>query len=686
MDRQVINMGVPMQEASIDIWDTKYRLKNQQGEPIDIGIEDSYRRVAKFLSKDEKDSAKWYTAFIWAMANGAIPAGRIMSNAGAEEFKPATSLINCVCAPPITDSIKGILMDSIGTTSLSLKAGCGIGMEGSTIRPKGAVVNGAGATTTGSIPFLKTIDMACMTIASAGGRRGAMMLTFDLKHPDVLELIKAKRVQGALSQFNISLLITDEFIEAVKNDEEWVFSFPVTKKEYECFSTLDKDELLWRKFDGDCSNYKVGISENMVACRVYGSIPAKELWDIIMQSTYEFSEPGFLLIDKINKENTLWFAENIRSTNPCAEQPLPPNGACLLGSINLTKFVVNPFGGIAKNGEIVDGAYFDWNKYIQVIRIFTRLLDNVVDYANLPLPEQQAEIERKRRHGMGYLGLGSAHVMLGIEYGSEESIVFTGKVTKLLALEGWKVGVELAKEKGCAPIFNGDEIKRSLFCKSHYMQKIFKELPVLKEEILNWGCRFTHHSSIAPTGTISLSLANNASNGIEPSFMHHYVRNVIKEGKATKETMEVNSYELLVWKQMFPKATIENLPFIFKTAGDFTPKQHIDVQAAAQYWIDSSISKTINVATDIPFEEFKDIYWYAIEKGLKGCTTYRHNPEVRQGVLMSKEEQASQTFNFVLEDGSEFNVAGDAEIEYEGEVHNAANLYDGLKGGTYGSY
>jgi ribonucleoside-diphosphate reductase alpha chain len=655
-------MNNPLQDASFDIWDQKYRLKDMQGNPVDQTIQDTYWRTATFLARREKDSEYWTKEFLWALENGAIPAGRIMSNAGAEKYKPATSLINCTVSQAIPDSVEGIF-GTLERAAITLKAGCGIGYEGSTLRPKNAYVNGAGASTSGSLPFLDVYDKMCLTIASAGGRRGAQMLTFDLEHPDVLELIKAKRETGRFTQFNISLLITDRFLEYVKKDIPWVFSFPVTKKEYD-----SSKEYYWREFIGDTTNYV--LEAGLVACKKYSEMPAKELWDLIMESTYKYSDPGFILIDEYNRMNNLHWLEVIRATNPCGEQGLPPNGSCLLGSINLTSFVKNSF---------TEQRSFDWDTYKKVIRVFTRMLDNVVEDANLPLPEQQAEIERKRRHGMGYLGLGSAMVMLGIEYGSQEAIEFTKQITKHLALESWKEGVQLSVEKGSAPIFKELGVLKK-FVESEYMKRIFKELPYLREDLLTHGCRFTHATSIAPTGTISLSLANNASNGIEPSFAHHYTRNVIKPGKASKEAVDVYSYESLVYLQLFGK------PYEGKIANDFTPKQHIDIQAAAQYWIDSSISKTINVATKIPYEEFKDIYTYAISKGLKGCTTYRHNPEVKQGVLISKEELANQRFSFTLVDGNTYSVKGDEFIEYEGDVHNAANLYDAINGGTYGKY
>jgi ribonucleoside-diphosphate reductase alpha chain len=673
---------LPLQTSSMDTWETKYQLKNKEGVKIDLTVVDTFKRVAKALASVEKDQVHWEEQFLWALSNGAIPAGRSLSNLGAEEHKPGASSINCTVSDTIEDSIEGIL-GSVRDAGITLSAGCGIGYEFSTIRPNGAMVSGVGATTTGAIPFMDIFDKMCFTIASAGGRRGAQMATFDLEHPDVLNVIKAKREDGKLRQFNISLLITEKFLEAVKNNTEWVFSFPVTRKTFDA-----NEKYIYRKFPGDLTNY-LKNKEGEVACKIYGSMPAVELWDIIMQSTYTFSEPGFLLIDKINKENPLYFCEDIRATNPCAEQPLPPNGACLLGSINLTHFVSSPF---------TDVATFDFAKFSTVVSIFTRMLDNVVDMNNLPLESQRNEILRKRRHGMGYLGLGSAMTMLGMVYGSPESVALTDKITKTLAIEGWRTGIALAKEKGAAPIFaedfkdtDGTAISCAiLFIRSVHIQRILKEAPELHLDFIRHGCRFTHHSSIAPTGTLALSVGNNASNGIEPSFAHSYMRNVIKTGKSTKQVFEVASYELLLYRHLFePAAHPSNpgtLPDYFKGADEIDPKRHIDIQAAAQYWIDSSISKTINVPTDMPYEDFKDIYSYAIDKGLKGCTTFRFNPEVFQGVLVKEEDLKNTQYTFVLESGEEVTVAGDATIDYEGDSHSAANLFDAIKEGYYGKF
>lgn len=344
-----------------------------------------------------------------------------------------------------------------------------------------------------------------------------------------------------------------------------------------------------------------------------------------------------------------------------------------MGSINLTSFVSNPF---------TEQANFDWETYKEVVRVFSRMLDNVVDMNGLPLEGQRREIEAKRRHGMGYLGLGSAMSLLGIAYGSPESLEFTDTVTKLLAVEGYREGIALAQEKGCAPIMQDDDVKAK-WVDSKYLQNIWQEAPELMELALKHGCRYTHATSIAPSGTISLSLNNNASNGIEPTFSHKYTRNVIREGKKSKEAVDVYSYEMLLWKEVTGN---EDIPEFFSTTDSISPKAHVDVQAVAQKWIDSSISKTINVPTETPFADFQDIYLYAYESGLKGCTTFRFNPAAFQGVLVKDSEVEKVDYVFVLEDGTEVCAKGKDKINYDGEIHTASNLYDAIKESYYGKF
>jgi ribonucleoside-diphosphate reductase alpha chain len=696
---------IEFQPASHDIWDAKYRLISKDGTKLDETIDDTYKRVARALANVEPESKQehYFNEFLWALRSGAIPAGRIMSNAGAQEHKPATSTINCTVSGTVGDSMDNIL-NKVHEAGLTLKAGCGIGYEFSTLRPKGAYVTGAGAYTSGPLSFMDIYDKMCFTVSSAGGRRGAQMGTFDIGHPDVMDFIRAKREDGRLRQFNLSLLITDEFMQAVINEDDWQLAFPVTQKEVEQddLDITDESQFVWREWP-EAGNY-VSNPEGLVACKIYKTLPARRVWDVIMASTYDFAEPGFVstydfaepgfvLIDKVNEMNNNWFCENIRATNPCGEQPLPPYGSCLLGSVNLTRFVIDPFTEDSRFDEI----------------------------NGLPLPQQRNEIQRKRRHGMGFLGLGSTITMLRMKYGEQRAVKFTEDVARELALAGWEEGLELAKEKGPAPIMNeqfevteemlahrpemrgdgyqaGDKVPgRILHARySRYMQRMAAEAPELVKELAEVGARFTHHSSIAPTGTISLSLANNASNGIEPSFAHHYFRNVIRQGKKTKEKVDVFSFELLAYRELINKEamppgahdgeTSQSLPEYFITAEDISPTEHVDIQAAAQKWIDSSISKTANVPTDYAYDDFKDIYLYAYKQGLKGCTTFRFNPEAFQGVLVKEKDLKNTVYTFTLDDGSTVDLKGDEEIEYDGETHTAANLFDALKEGYYGKF
>lgn len=652
---------IPHQEHCLQTWADKHALHDAEGNRLDADLHAAYKRVAKALSMAEKpkDRAVWEKKFYEAMCMGAVPGGRILSNAGAEDHKNAVSLINCVVSDTIEDSIESIMQRQKDAV-LTLKSGCGIGYEFSTLRYKGAFVKGAGASTSGPLSFMDGYDRYCDTISSAGGRRGAQMATFDISHPDVVDFILAKRNGDRFSKFNLSVLITEEFLEAVRHDEVWEY-----------------------KWQGKPTG---------------ASIPAKELWDLIMRSTYEYAEPGFLMIDVINRMNNLWFCENIRATNPCGEQPLPPNGACLLGSINLVHFVRNPFTPYAE---------FDVEMFEGVVRIFNRMLDNVVEMSGLPLAAQDAELRAKRRHGMGYMGLGSALAMLGIRYGSKDAVAFTDSLTYNMALWSYDEGAHLAKEKGMAPVleqkhiapFDRNGLKKGksyrgvdLFLASEYMLQ-FKSTTEGKRMLASidkHGCRYTHAISIAPTGTIAFGVGNNCSSGIEPSFGHVHLRNRLIEGKATKDQVEVYSFEALAYKHWVESNkeifNIKELPDYFATANTVTPREHIDMQAASQKWVDSSISKTINVPKEFPFEDFKDLYMYAAQKGLKGCTTYRPNPEKIGTVLTTREEQDSRTYEFTLADGSKITARGSEKIMYKGEEHIAAILYEAIRVGTFGKY
>ncbi|AZU47221.1 NrdJa [Aeromonas hydrophila] len=493
---------IPLQDTSFEIWDSKYRLKSKDGVPIDGTIDETYQRVALALAGQESEPDAWYEPFLWALRNGAIPAGRITSNAGAFEHKPATSTINCTVSGTIEDSMDDIL-GKVHEAGLTLKAGCGIGYDFSTLRPRGAFVSGAGAYTSGPLSFMDIYDKMCFTVSSAGGRRGAQMGTMDIRHPDVVEFIQAKREDGRLRQFNLSLLITEEFVKAVKEDAPWQLIFPYTAREVEQdgIALDDPAQVFW----ADWPN-REGVVFNelgQVACKVYKTLPARKLWNVIMTSTYDYAEPGFILIDKVNQMNNNWFCEEIRATNPCGEQPLPPYGACLLGSVNLTRFVRDPF---------TEQAAFDWSAFRKVVAIFTRMLDNVVEINQLPLARQREEIISKRRHGMGFLGLGSALTMLRIKYGSAAAVAFTEQVSQELAMTGWRESLALAKEKGPAPIMEqefevtgkllrlcpemaadgiklGDKVKGKVLHArySRYMQQVAEVDPALVAELAEVG-------------------------------------------------------------------------------------------------------------------------------------------------------------------------------------------------------
>lgn len=679
---------IEMQQASHLIAQGKYYVGGEKN------VADLRKRLARALAAPEKDPGKHVADFEWAL-NFAFPGGRVMANAGAEAFRPATSTINCTVSETIGDSME-FIMRALTRAAMTLKAGCGIGYDVTTIRPKGARVRGAGASTSGVMPFMDMFDAMCKTVSSAGGRRGAQMGVLEVCHPDIEDFIKAKRENGRLRAFNLSVNVTRDFIEAAREGKEWALVFPLLPGESDA-------DVIWREWPYQDKDYRYNEFGD-VCCRVYRRMPARDLMALIMRSTYEFSDPGFLLLDEANDMNPLWFCEWMRASNPCAEQILPPFGACLLGSVNLATLVRNPFTA---------GATFDFETYAKVIHVFTRMLDNVVEINGLPLQEQRDEIMRKRRHGMGYLGLGSAMVMLGIKYGSPESCEFTDKVTRVLAVENWRAGLELAKEKGAAPIMDemftvtagmlrkrpemaaddikaGDQIPgRVLHARySRYMQRIASVDPTLVEQIAEHGARFSHATSIAPTGTMAASVGNNATNGIEPSFAHSYIRNMIVPGEKTKRALRMESYELLAYRALVDaNVDPKNLPELFTASSkNITPAEHIAVQAAAQKWIDSAISKTTTCATDMPFEDFKDIYQLAIDSHLKGCTTFRFNPEVHMGVLVEQKDLDATVIEFKLADGTVVRGAASQRVRYEGHETTIGNLYEALKEGHYGKH
>ncbi|MBZ4022535.1 ribonucleoside-diphosphate reductase, adenosylcobalamin-dependent [Rhodobacter sp. TJ_12] len=554
------------------IWDMKYRLKEADGTPVDASVEDSWRRVARDLAAVETDAAAWEDRFYAALEDFKfLPAGRILAGAGTGR---SVTLFNCFVMGTIPDSMGGIF-DMLKEAALTMQQGGGIGYDFSTIRPRGAAVQGVAADASGPLSFMDVWDAMCRTIMSAGSRRGAMMATMRCDHPDIESFITAKQDSARLRMFNLSVLITDAFMEAVKADGPWELTF---------------------------------------GGKVYHTIQARDLWNKIMRATYDFAEPGVIFIDRINAMNNLNYLEQICATNPCGEQPLPPYGACLLGSINLARLVTAPFTEAAK----LDEAALD-----ELVRTAVRMMDNVVDASRFPLPQQAEEARNKRRIGLGVTGLADALLMLGLRYGSDEAAAQTEAWMKLIARASYLASVDLAQEKGAFPLFDAKN-----YLASGNMMQMDEDV---REAIATHGIRNALLTSIAPTGTISL-YAGNVSSGIEPVFAYAYSRKVLqKDGSRTEE--EVVDYAVQMWRDLKGDAP---LPDHFVNAQTLAPMDHVKMQAAAQKWIDSSISKTINCPVDISFDAFKDVYMAAYETGCKGCTTYRPN-DVTGSVLTVSE-------------------------------------------------
>ncbi|MBU2991868.1 adenosylcobalamin-dependent ribonucleoside-diphosphate reductase [Octadecabacter sp. 1_MG-2023] len=555
------------------IWDMKYRLKEGDGTPIDATVEDTWTRVAKSLASVEKKPSEWEPKFYKALEDFRyLPAGRITAGAGTDR---AVTLFNCFVMGTIPDTMSGIF-DNLREAALTMQQGGGIGYDFSTIRPKGAVVKGVAADASGPLSFMDVWDAMCRTIMSAGSRRGAMMATMRCDHPDVEDFITAKSDAARLRMFNMSVLVTDPFMEAVKADQPW--------------------DLVW---DG----------------ATVRTVQARELWDSIMSSTYSHAEPGVIFIDRINEMNNLNYVETIAATNPCGEQPLPPYGACLLGSINLARLVHFPFEDAAQVKE---------DELTELVATAVRMMDNVVDASKFPLEAQAKEAAAKRRIGLGVTGLADALLMVGLRYGSEEAARQTEVWMKAIARAAYLASVDLAKEKGAFPLFDADQ-----YLASGNMLQMDDDV---RDAIREHGIRNALLTSVAPTGTISL-YAGNVSSGIEPVFAYAYTRKVLqKDGSRTEE--EVVDYAVKMWRDLHGDV---ELPDYFVNAQTLPALEHVRMQAAAQKWVDSSISKTINVPEDIDFQSFKDVYMEAWDSGCKGCTTYRPN-DVTGSVLSVAED------------------------------------------------
>jgi ribonucleoside-diphosphate reductase alpha chain len=574
------------------IWDMKYRLKEADGTPLDATVEDSWDRIAQALAAVEDTPADWAPKFRAALEDFRfLPAGRVTAGAGTDR---SVTLFNCFVMGTIPDTMAGIF-DSLKEAALTMQQGGGIGYDFSTIRPRGAVVKGVAADASGPLSFMDVWDAMCRTIMSAGSRRGAMMATMRCDHPDIEDFITAKSDAARLRMFNVSVLVTDAFMEAVKADHAW--------------------DLIW---DG----------------AVMRTVRARDLWDRIMQSTFDQAEPGVIFIDRINRMNNLDYCETIAATNPCGEQPLPPYGACLLGSINLARLVT---------GAFEDGAGIDEAELDDLVATAVRMMDNVVDASRFPLEAQAQEARAKRRIGLGVTGLADALLMCGLRYGSEAAARQTERWLHAIARAAYRASVQLAREKGAFPLFDAEG-----YLASGAMQQMDEDV---RAEIAEHGIRNALLTSIAPTGTISL-YAGNVSSGIEPVFAYSYTRKVLqKDGSRTEE--EVVDYAVQMYREKFGAEA--DLPDHFVNAQTLAPEDHVRMQAAAQKWVDSSISKTINVPADISFEAFKDVYMQAWDSGCKGCTTYRPN-DITGSVLSVDNESKAEDSPEVLADANAGDV------------------------------
>ncbi len=598
------------------IWDSKYRLKQADGTPVDLSVEDSWRRVARDLARTESDPAQWEDCFYAALEDFRfLPAGRILAGAGTGR---EVTLFNCFVMGTIPDSMEGIFQ-ALKEAALTMQQGGGIGYDFSTIRPRGAPVHGVAADASGPLSFMDVWDAMCRTIMSAGARRGAMMATMRCDHPDIEDFIAAKQDSARLRMFNLSVLVTDAFMQAVREDASWDLQF---------------------------------------GGRVYRSLPARDLWNRIMRATYDYAEPGVIFIDRINRMNNLRYAETIAATNPCGEQPLPPYGACLLGSVNLTRLVEAPF---------TPGAHLDMAALDDLVRVAVRMMDNVVDASRFPLPQQALEAQAKRRIGLGVTGLADALLMLGLRYGAPDAVEQTGDWMHAIARAAYLASADLAREKGPFPLFDADA-----FLASGFMARMDDDV---RAAVAEHGIRNALLTSIAPTGTISL-YAGNVSSGIEPVFARSYTRKVL-EKDGTRREEEVVDYAVAIWRARHGDAP---LPDHFVDAQMLAPMEHVAMQAAAQEWVDSSISKTINMPEDIGFQDFKDVYLAAWDLGCKGCTTYR--PNVVTGSVLS----VADTAGAAREPAPDPDHAPDHTPDQGGEVVYLTEPLDrpgALEGATY---
>jgi ribonucleoside-diphosphate reductase alpha chain len=580
-------------EISRRIWDTKYRFR--EGAVVrDAGVTDTWHRVARALAAVERVPGQWERPFHELLAGFRfLPGGRILAGAGTGR---QVTLFNCFVMGRVADSIDGIF-DALKEGALTMQQGGGVGYDFSTLRPAGSAASHTAALASGPVSFMDVWDAMCSTVLSTGARRGAMMATLRCDHPDIELFIEAKRRPGRLRHFNLSVQITDEFMRAVREDAQWPLVFPAA-------ALGGEGETVAREWPGH---------DGPVPCQVVRRVQARGLWDRIMVSTYDYAEPGVLFIDRINELNNLRYRERISATNPCGEIPLPPYGACDLGSINITRFVGAPFTARAA---------IDREALRVAVGTAVRMMDNVIDASRFPLEAQAMQARGARRIGLGLTGLADALVMLGLRYDSEAGRMQAAEIMREICHGAYGASVALAREKGPFPFF-----ERASYLESPFVRALPDEI---RDGIAACGIRNSHLTAIAPTGTISL-FANNVSSGLEPIFDLAYQRRVLElNGDYSEHGVQDNAFAL--WRKLNGEVP---LPDAFVTAHQIAPEEHLAMQAALQPWVDNSISKTVNVPADFPFERFRDLYAWAYDHGLKGCTTFRPNP-VTGEVLTSR--------------------------------------------------
>jgi ribonucleoside-diphosphate reductase alpha chain len=574
------------QPISLDVLREKYLKFDEQS------ADQLFARVAKALASVEKEDLreKWEAVFLENMQRGTIGAGRIMSAAGTNI---QATLINCF-VQPVGDCIQGLddegfpgIYEALREAAETMRRGGGVGYDFSRIRPKGAEVKATASMASGPCSYINVFDQSCSAVESAGARRGAQMGVLRIDHPDVLEFITAKRTPGRWNNFNVSVAVTDRFMRTVEDNADW--------------------QLVHKSTPG-VQLIEKGAHQRADGLWVYKTVAARALWDTIMRSAYDFAEPGILFLDKINTDNNLRYCEEINATNPCGEEPLPPYGCCDLGPIILTGFVRHPF-------DFQGDACFDFEAFEQAVKIQVRALDNVLDLTWWPLPQQREEAMAKRRIGVGFTGLGNTLTMLGLRYDRQEGRAMAARITKRMRNAAYEASIELAKEKGAFPRFNAQGfLAEGIFA---------SRLPsTLKDQIRKHGIRNSHLLSIAPAGTVSLAFADNASNGIEPAFSWTYLRKKRQADGSAKEYI-VEDHAWRVFHLL--RGYADSLPESFVSALDMRAADHIAMMKAVQPFVDSAISKTVNVPADYPYEDFKDLYLQAWKSSLKGLATYRPN-------------------------------------------------------------